>query len=143
VVAEAVLVTGGAGFIGSHLVDDLVAGGRAVGVLDVLEPQVHGESHGYRNSEAEYVEGSVLDRDLVAAALEGAAAVVHLAAQVGVGQSMYEMAGYVPEVLDYEPAVSLPDGIKNLIGWLVTDAPPAEDKTQRSTAELAARGLVL
>jgi dTDP-L-rhamnose 4-epimerase len=92
---EAVLVTGGAGFIGSHLVDRLVAGGRAVRVLDLLEPQVHGGSSGYRNVEAEYLEGSVLDRDLVAAALEGVEAVVHLAAQVGVGQSMYEMARYV------------------------------------------------
>jgi dTDP-L-rhamnose 4-epimerase len=47
------------------------------------------------------------------------------------------------EILGYEPAVSLQVGMKNLIGWLVTDVPPAEDKTQRSTAELAARGLVL
>jgi dTDP-L-rhamnose 4-epimerase len=95
--AEAVLVTGGAGFIGSHLVDRLLAGGRKVRVLDVLEPQVHGESNGYRNPEAEYVEGSILDRDLLAAALEGVGAVVHLAAQVGVGQSMYDMARYVQD----------------------------------------------
>jgi dTDP-L-rhamnose 4-epimerase len=92
-----VVVTGGAGFIGSHLVDRLVADGNEVRVLDSLEPQVHGTSGGHRNPAATYAEGSVLDRDLVAATLEGADAVVHLAAQVGVGQSMYEMSRYVHE----------------------------------------------
>ncbi|MEA2273883.1 MAG: dTDP-L-rhamnose 4-epimerase [Solirubrobacteraceae bacterium] len=94
---RAILVTGGAGFIGSHLVDRLVADGHEVRVLDTLEPQVHGDSKGHRNAGASYVEGSVLDRDLVAPALEGVDAVVHLAAQVGVGQSMYDMARYVQE----------------------------------------------
>jgi len=92
-----VLVTGGAGFIGSHLVDRLVADGRDVRVLDSLEPQVHGDSEGHRNADASYIKGSVLDRTLVAPALEGVDAVVHLAAQVGVGQSMYDMARYVEE----------------------------------------------
>jgi dTDP-L-rhamnose 4-epimerase len=92
-----VLVTGGAGFIGSHLVDRLVTDGLEVRVLDSLEPQVHGKSGGHRNEGASYVEGSVLDRPLVASALDGVDAVVHLAAQVGVGQSMYEMARYVNE----------------------------------------------
>jgi dTDP-L-rhamnose 4-epimerase len=92
---SAVLVTGGAGFIGSHLVDRLVAEGRSVRVLDALEPQVHGASEGHRNLGAEYVQGSVLDRELVRASLEGIGAVVHLAAQVGVGQSMYELERYV------------------------------------------------
>jgi dTDP-L-rhamnose 4-epimerase len=92
-----VLVTGGAGFIGSHLVDRLVGDGHEVRVLDSLEPQVHGQSGGHRNPGASYVEGSVLDRDLVASSLDGVEAVVHLAAQVGVGQSMYEMARYVQE----------------------------------------------
>jgi dTDP-L-rhamnose 4-epimerase len=92
-----VLVTGGAGFIGSHLVDRLVTDGHEVRVLDSIEPQVHGDSGGHRNSGASYIEGSVLDRELVASALEGVDAVAHLAAQVGVGQSMYEMARYVNE----------------------------------------------
>ncbi len=90
-----VLVTGGAGFIGSHLVDRLIDGGRSVRVLDSVEPQVHGDSHGYRHPEAEYIEGSVLDRELVSRSLEGVSAVVHLAAQVGVGQSMYDLTRYV------------------------------------------------
>jgi dTDP-L-rhamnose 4-epimerase len=90
-----VLVTGGAGFIGSHLVDRLLAVGHSVRVLDSLEPQVHGSSPGYRNPGAEYLEGSVLDRKLLAVALDGVERVVHLAAQVGVGQSMYEIARYV------------------------------------------------
>lgn len=93
--SEAVLVTGGAGFIGSHLVDRLVRLGCRVRVLDALESQVHGRSNGYRNPHAEYLEGTILNRQLVRSALRGVGAVVHLAAQVGVGQSMYEMARYV------------------------------------------------
>ena len=84
--ASRVLVTGGAGFIGSHLVDRLVVGGSSVRVLDSIEPQVHGSSRGHRNPGAEYVDGSVLDRELVSDALDGVDGVVHLAAQVGVGQ---------------------------------------------------------
>jgi dTDP-L-rhamnose 4-epimerase len=95
VASERVFVTGGAGFIGSHVVDRLVATGRAVRVLDVLEPQVHEGSAGNRNSGAEYVEGSVLDRSLVGSAIDDSDVVVHLAAQVGVGQSMYEIERYV------------------------------------------------
>jgi dTDP-L-rhamnose 4-epimerase len=94
---KTLLVTGGAGFIGSHLVDRLVGKGRYVRVLDVLEAQVHGQSNGYRNAHAEYLEGNVIDRALVLRALQGVDAVVHLAAQVGVGQSMYEMTRYVRE----------------------------------------------
>ncbi len=90
-----ILVTGGAGFIGSHLVDRLVMGGWYVRVLDSIEPQVHGSSRGYRNPGAEYVDGSVLDRELVGRVLDGVDRVVHLAAQVGVGQSMYDMTRYV------------------------------------------------
>src|SRR6202022_1994018 len=64
---------------------------------DSVERQVHGQTKGYRNPHAEYVEGTILDRELVLDALDGVDAAVHLAAQVGVGQSMYEMARYVRE----------------------------------------------
>ena len=91
-----VLVTGGAGFIGSHLVDALVQRGHGVRVLDNFDPQVHGEERpAYLNRDAEYVEGDVRDRDCVEAALRGVEVVFHQAAAVGVGQSMYEIEKYV------------------------------------------------
>ncbi|MGZ4400639.1 MAG: SDR family NAD(P)-dependent oxidoreductase, partial [Gaiellaceae bacterium] len=90
-----VLVTGGAGFIGSHLVDRLLAEGREVRILDSLDPQVHPQGRPeYLASEAELVVADVRDRDAVRAALEGVDRVVHLAAAVGVGQSMYEIERY-------------------------------------------------
>jgi dTDP-L-rhamnose 4-epimerase len=92
-----VLVTGGAGFIGSHLVDRLLGAGHDVRVLDSVEPQVHGEGGGIRNPGAEYVDGTVLDPDAVDHCLDGVERVVHLAAQVGVGQSAYEIHRYVHE----------------------------------------------
>jgi dTDP-L-rhamnose 4-epimerase len=93
-----VLVTGGAGFIGSHLVDALVHQGARVRVLDSLEPQVHGSARevpAYFNPGAELVRGDVRDRDLLWSCLDGVDAVFHLAAAVGVGQSMYEIERYV------------------------------------------------
>jgi dTDP-L-rhamnose 4-epimerase len=90
-----VLVTGGAGFIGSHLVDRLLANGHDVRVLDSLEEQVHGgERPEYLSEEAELVRGDVRDHDAVAGALGGVDRLVHLAAAVGVGQSMYEIERY-------------------------------------------------
>jgi dTDP-L-rhamnose 4-epimerase len=95
-----VLVTGGAGFIGSHLVDALLEQGHAVRVYDNLEPQVHGglrergEWPAYLNPEAECILGDVRDRDFLSRALQGVHVVVHLAARVGVGQSMYEIEPY-------------------------------------------------
>ena len=92
-----VLVTGGAGFIGSHLVDALVAKGHRVRVLDALVSQVHGENSApaYLNSAAEFIAGDVCDREVVDRALEGIDVVFHEAAEVGVGQSMYEIERYV------------------------------------------------
>ena len=93
-----VLVTGGAGFIGSHLVDALVARGLQVRVLDSLDAQVHGASRkppAYLNPKAELIVGNVLDREVLAAALDGVEGVFHEAAAVGVGQSMYEIEHYV------------------------------------------------
>jgi dTDP-L-rhamnose 4-epimerase len=92
-----VLVTGGAGFIGSHLVDALVDQGHRVRVLDALVSQVHGENAkpAYVNSEAEFIQGDVCDRRTVDSALDGIDVVFHEAAEVGVGQSMYEIERYV------------------------------------------------
>jgi dTDP-L-rhamnose 4-epimerase len=89
-----VLVTGGAGFIGSHLVDRLLADGIEVRVLDVLDPQVHDGPPGYLGPEAELVVGDVRDADVVARCLNDVDRVVHFAAAVGVGQSMYEIERY-------------------------------------------------
>ena len=91
-----VMVTGGAGFIGTHLVRQLSASGGEVRVLDNLDPQVHGEGKPCFQAEcAEYVTGDVRDPDTVAKCLDGVDRVVHLAAAVGVGQSMYEVKYYV------------------------------------------------
>lgn len=93
-----VLVTGGAGFIGSHLVEDLVRDGYRVRVLDALVPQVHGEPAdwpAWLSGEAERVRGDVQDPAVWLRALDGIDTVYHLAAEVGVGQSMYEVVKYV------------------------------------------------
>jgi dTDP-L-rhamnose 4-epimerase len=93
-----ILVTGGAGFIGSHVVDLLLAVGHDVRVLDNLTPQVHGQGNGrpdYLDDEAELIIGDVRDPAAVGQALRGVDAVIHLAADVGVGQSMYNIVSYV------------------------------------------------
>jgi dTDP-L-rhamnose 4-epimerase len=95
--SEHVLITGGAGFIGSHVCDELLASGRRVRVLDKLAAQVHGEGArrpDYLDPEVELVVGDVCDPAAVKSALRGIDAVYHFAAAVGVGQSMYEIAHY-------------------------------------------------
>jgi dTDP-L-rhamnose 4-epimerase len=94
---DTILVTGGAGFIGSHLADELLERGYGVRVLDALTEQVHGgvERPDYLSEDVELIVGDMRDRGLVREAVDGADAVVHLAARVGVGQSMYELAEYV------------------------------------------------
>lgn len=95
--AKSILITGGAGFIGSWLADQLLQEGHAVRVLDVLAPQVHGADGvrpDYLSPDVELVRGDVRDPDDVRRALAGIDGVYHLAAAVGVGQSMYEIAGY-------------------------------------------------
>ena len=89
-----VLVTGGAGFIGSHLVDRLLGEGHEVRILDSLDPQVHDGVPEYLATDAELVVGDVRDRAVVDRCLAGVDALVHLAAAVGVGQSMYEIERY-------------------------------------------------
>jgi dTDP-L-rhamnose 4-epimerase len=94
---ERALITGGAGFIGSHLADGLLDAGYSVRVLDVLDPQVH-RSNGrpdYLDPDVEVIQGDVLDQDALGRALRHVDVVFHFAAAVGVGQSMYEVPKYV------------------------------------------------
>jgi len=92
-----ILITGGAGFIGSHLADELLNHGYEVRVLDNLASQVHGPNQRrpyYLDSEVELLKGDVRDREALKKALKDVDAVFHLAALVGVGQSMYQVADY-------------------------------------------------
>ncbi len=92
-----VLITGGAGFIGSHLADELLARNYAVRALDNLSPQVHGEAGtrpDYLSPDVELMVGDVRDARAVRRALEGVDVVYHYAAAVGVGQSMYQVEHY-------------------------------------------------
>lgn len=95
---EKILVTGGAGFIGSHLVDALVKRGYGVRILDNLDPQVHGapgKKPVYLNKECQFIKGDVREPSAVKKAVKGMDVVYHLAAAVGVGQSMYQIRKYI------------------------------------------------
>ena len=94
-----ILITGGAGFIGSHVADELLRHGYRVRALDNLAPQVHGADDNvarpdYLEDDVELIRGDVRDASAVRQALDGIDAVYHFAAAVGVGQSMYEIASY-------------------------------------------------
>jgi len=96
-----VLITGGAGFIGSHLVDTMLDRGYEVSVLDNLSPQVHGDAELdddgwpiYLNRRARRIKGDLLDEGLFARSIEGVTHLAHLAASVGVGQSMTNIVDY-------------------------------------------------
>lgn len=93
-----ILVTGGAGFVGSHLVDALLERGHTVRILDNLDPQVHGKTgrpRGYAHPDAEFRQEDVRNSEAVASALQDIDVVFHLAAAVGVGQSMYRIREYM------------------------------------------------
>src|SRR5262245_28382382 len=116
-----VLITGGAGFIGSHVADELLRAGCSVRVLDNLSPQVHGEARrrpGYLSPDVELVVGDVRDGQAVRRALRGIDVVHHFAAAVGVGQSMYRIEEYVA-VNDLGTGVLLQALSENPVGRLV------------------------
>ncbi|HEY4332311.1 MAG TPA: SDR family NAD(P)-dependent oxidoreductase [Ilumatobacteraceae bacterium] len=102
--AEHVLVTGGAGFIGSCIVDQLVAAGVAVTILDNLSPAAHSCRPAYLNPAARFVEGDVRDGDAWRAAMKGVDAVCHQAGRVGLGVDFGDAAAYVAD---------------NDVGWVV------------------------
>lgn len=115
------MITGGAGFIGSHLADELLDKGYKVVVLDNLSEQVHGKHckrPAYLNPEVELIVGDVRDPLKVRQALAGVDAVYHYAAMVGVGQSMYEIKEYT-EVNNIGTTVLLEELIKNPVEKLV------------------------
>jgi len=90
-----ILVTGGAGFIGSHIVDELVDEGHEVRVLDLLLDAAHAVTPDYLNPGAEFMQADVADRDAVSEALLGVDAVCHQAAMVGLGIDMGDVSDYV------------------------------------------------
>ena len=94
--SKQILITGGAGFVGSHLADGLLAAGHAVRILDDLTPQVHPEGRrpAYLSRDVELVTGDVRDPNRLREVLAGVDIIFHFAATVGVGQSMYEIARY-------------------------------------------------
>jgi dTDP-L-rhamnose 4-epimerase len=89
-----VLVTGGAGFVGSHVVDELVISGDEVRVLDLLHPAAHRDKPDYLNPEAEYEWGDVADPSVARKAVDGVDAVCHQAAMVGFGVDFGDAAAY-------------------------------------------------
>ncbi len=94
--SKQVLITGGAGFVGSHLADGLLRAGHKVRVIDDLTPQVHkAGAPDYLSPEVELVVGDVRDPNRMRAVLRDVDVVYHFAATVGVGQSMYEISRYM------------------------------------------------
>jgi dTDP-L-rhamnose 4-epimerase len=119
--SKQILITGGAGFIGSHLADELLGRGYRIRALDNLSPQVHGADAvlpDYLDPEVELVVGDVRDADTVRRALDGVDAVYHFAAMVGVGQSMYEIVNYT-SVNNLGTSVLLEELVKKPVERLV------------------------
>lgn len=116
-----VLITGGAGFIGSHVTNELLKSGYHVRVLDSLVTQVHGSDPGrpaYLHKDAEFILGDIRNPEVVDDALAGVDAVYHFAALVGVGQSMYQTAEYT-SVNNLGTAVLLERIVKQPVSKLI------------------------
>ncbi|MGC2660649.1 MAG: SDR family NAD(P)-dependent oxidoreductase [Bryobacteraceae bacterium] len=119
--ANTVLITGGAGFIGSHVANELLSRGYHVRALDTLVSQVHGEGQErptYLNKDVELILGDVRDPIAVRKALQGVDAVYHFVALVGVGQSMYQIEHYT-SVNNLGTAVLMEQIVKRPVGKLV------------------------
>lgn len=95
IMVQRILVTGGCGFIGRYVVQELLTANYDVRILDALIDQVHGDSSVTIPTGAELIEADIRDMEAVKRALDDVDGVIHLAAEVGVGQSMYEIARYV------------------------------------------------
>jgi len=121
--SQKILVIGGAGFIGSHLIDDLLSKGHEIVVLDSLVPQVHGERSDppdYLTKNIQFIKDDVRNKIALQNALEDIEVVYHLAAKVGIGQSMYQIEDYVgvnslgtASLLDF--LVNKPNNVKKLV----------------------------
>src|SRR4051812_22202235 len=104
-----ILITGVAGFVGSHVADDLLGHGYNVRILDNLAPQVHGtrsRAPSYLAADVEFIRGDVRDPDGVKRAVNGVVGVFHFAPPGGDGQRMYEIVNY-PSIRGDGPAVLL------------------------------------
>jgi dTDP-L-rhamnose 4-epimerase len=140
--APRVLITGGAGFIGSHLADELLGAGYAVRVFDNCSPQVHGAVHGpppYLAPDVEFAHGDIQDGAALRRALWGVDSVVHLAAMVGVGQSMYEVADYTA-VNDLGTAILMQALLERPVGRLALSDRRGRDRRHRRTLGRTAEG---
>ena len=118
---EQILITGGAGFIGSHLADELLEKGYKVRILDSLSSQVHGPDRKrpkYLNPDLELIVDDIRNPEAVRKAVFGVNAVFHLVAVVGVGQSMYDIARYT-SVNNYGTAILLEALVEHPVQRLV------------------------
>ncbi len=128
-----ILVTGGAGFIGSHLVDKLVKRRYKVTIFDNLEPQVHPEGlPEYYNLKARFIRGDVRKRKQLKEVIADTDVVVHLSAAVGVGQSQYQIAKYVESNIQ---------GTANLLDVLVNEKHRVKKLIVASSMSIYGEGL--
>jgi dTDP-L-rhamnose 4-epimerase len=116
-----ILVTGGAGFIGSHVVRRALTAGHRVRILDNLSPQIHGEAASFMPpADVEFLQGGINERGDVERAVDGIDTIVHLAAETGTGQSMYEIDRYYRvnvqgTALLFDILANTPHSVRNVI----------------------------